>query len=211
MITDKYRCDWAQAVIYPSGRALDYLEVMPIKAEEVKNKLVLDYGCGGGRDLFVFDYFGAECVGVDIVKSNLKFAKCKVPNANFFYLEDNDKLPFKDKMFDIINSNGVIHHIKDNVTSVINELKRVLKDDGVMYVMLYSEFLAELHKNRIEELQKNTGKCFEEVFGDITDDCDYTMFYDMKKAEELFADFIIEESKLYNNHQFRIFKLKKRL
>jgi len=53
-------------------------------------------------------------------------------------LQDAETLPFEDNVFDLVYSNGVIHHTP-NTRSVVSEMYRVLKPGGRAIVMVYAE------------------------------------------------------------------------
>src|SRR5256885_654827 len=55
-----------------------------------------------------------------------------------FVLQDAEVLPFDDNTFDLVYSNGVIHHTP-NTRDVVREICRVLKPGGRAVVMVYAE------------------------------------------------------------------------
>ena len=55
-----------------------------------------------------------------------------------FVLHDAERLPFDDDTFDVVYSNGVLHHTPDT-RGVVNEIWRVLKPGGKAIVMMYAE------------------------------------------------------------------------
>jgi SAM-dependent methyltransferase len=105
--------------------------------EELKDKLVLDVGCGAGRFLDVASRWGARIVGVDLsfavdaahqnVGSRENVA---VVQADVFHL------PFRPETFDAIFSIGVLHHSRDTREAFLR-LPRLLKDKGDIVVWLY--------------------------------------------------------------------------
>ena len=54
---------------------------------------------------------------------------------------DAEALPFSDASFDMVYSNGVLHHVPD-IAKAIREVFRVLKPGGIVYLLLY-------HRNSI--------------------------------------------------------------
>lgn len=208
--TNRYQ--WLQASRDFFSLPLLFTTVMPVDFS-LEEKRILDYGCGNGRDAIEFAKLGAVVDCADILRENLQRAKetfftSKLFSSedNFIYLEDSDKIPVEDETYDIINCSGVLHHI-ENINSVIDEFWRVLKKGGLVYCMLYSEFLLEYH---LPKLIMRSEKRWQERFGMLTDRCDYATFYTPEKAEELFkGKFKILEHKLYYNNYFRIYKLQK--
>ena len=87
--------------------------------------------------------------------------------------------------------------------------------DGVIYVMLYTEHLYWYHHEEIEKLMKENKWTFERSFGQITDKCEYSTYYDIYMTKELFEDngFQLIDHKPYRGNWktalFRIYKFKK--
>ncbi|MEW5705276.1 MAG: methyltransferase domain-containing protein [Actinomycetota bacterium] len=109
-----------------------------------RGKRVLELGCGAGYDAYEFCRQGAEYVGIDIASENIERSKKHLSFYGYspIILEaDAEDLPFEDKSFDAVFSNGVLHHTPDILKS-FREAYRVLKQNGEFWVILY-------HKNSI--------------------------------------------------------------
>ncbi len=79
--------------------------------DELKNKLMLDAGCGNGRYMSQCLQHGAEVVGVDL-SSAIDVAQKNLqdhPNAHFIQ-GDLLNLPFRSQTFDFVFSIGVLMH-----------------------------------------------------------------------------------------------------
>ncbi|NOT46208.1 MAG: class I SAM-dependent methyltransferase [Acidobacteria bacterium] len=105
-----------------------------IPLSEIQNKSVLDSGCGGGRYSAAWRLLGAApVVGVDISSINIEDAARRAELGNLediFYKQGNVlDLLFDDDEFDIVFSNGVLHHTTDWEKGIA-ELMRVLKPGG---------------------------------------------------------------------------------
>jgi len=94
-----------------------------------KKGLVLDNGCGPGKLSLVIPE-GNVIVGSDISFDMLREAKKKI---KYLVRAQAEKLPFKDKTFDVVYTDSVLHHLK-NPEEGVKEIFRVLKDDGVAVV-----------------------------------------------------------------------------
>ncbi|MDQ5845014.1 MAG: class I SAM-dependent methyltransferase [Acidobacteriota bacterium] len=104
-----------------------------------RGQRLLEVGCGMGTDLLQFARGGALCTGVDLTPRSIeisrhRFALYGMPGD--FLLTDGERLPFPDESFDVVYSNGVLHHTPDTAGG-IRELHRVLKPGGIAKVMLY--------------------------------------------------------------------------
>jgi len=103
---------------------------------ELKDKLVLDLGCGTGRLAFQFAKYCKKVVGVDFAPSMIEKAKeyakeNQVENVDFFV---SDLQSFTTNyMFDIIYIGGVLMCIEDeDVNRIIQNFKKFLKKDGII-------------------------------------------------------------------------------
>lgn len=105
----------------------------------IKDWKVLDAGCGGGRYSVAWADLGARSVvGVDISETNIHYAKKKnakrFPNVSFISA-DVLEMPFNKDSFDVVFSNGVLHHTS-NWKKGISELVRVLKPNCLGWLYL---------------------------------------------------------------------------
>jgi len=109
-----------------------------------KGKHVLELGCGAGYDAYEFCRNGTHYTGIDITPENIKRAKLHLSFYGFspvLQKGDAENIQFVTNNFDIVFSNGVLHHTPD-ISKSFQETKRVLKDGGEFWVILY-------HKNSI--------------------------------------------------------------
>ena len=101
----------------------------------LKGKKVLDAGAGSGRDSLYLKEEGLTVSAIDISPEIVKEAKKKT-KVNIKEM-DIRKLDFKDKSFDgIWCSASFIHIPKKDAEKALNELNRVLKENGVLYLGL---------------------------------------------------------------------------
>jgi glycosyltransferase involved in cell wall biosynthesis/ubiquinone/menaquinone biosynthesis C-methylase UbiE len=102
---------------------------------------VLEIGGGLGTDLSQFARHGARVTDIDLSAGHLEHARENFALRNLkgeFIHHDAETLPFPDNTFDVVYSNGVIHHTP-NTGRVVQEIKRVLKPGGKAIVMMYAE------------------------------------------------------------------------
>ncbi len=108
-----------------------------VKKEDIKNKKVLDIGCGyGWFELNALKNGVKEIVGIEITKSDLKTAKENIHDERaLFKVAGALKLPFKDNYFDTVVAWEVIEHIpKGTEYKMFKEVSRVLKRNGTFYL-----------------------------------------------------------------------------
>ena len=123
-------------------------QIKPNKIDvEPNNKFrkpnVLIAGCGTGRHLLIADnYLDANILGVDLSLSSLAYAKRKIEEKGLKNIEflQSDILNLKNlkRKFDIIESIGVLHHMKDPLKG-LKVLLDLLKPYGLMKLGLYSK------------------------------------------------------------------------
>jgi ubiquinone/menaquinone biosynthesis C-methylase UbiE len=105
------------------------------------NEDVLEIGAGVGTDLSQFARHGARVTDVDLSAGHLEHAKENFALRGLparFVHHDAETLPFDDNSFDVVYSNGVLHHTP-NTRQVVQEIRRVLRPGGRAIVMMYAE------------------------------------------------------------------------
>ncbi len=104
-----------------------------------RGRKVLELGCGAGFDAYEICRNGADYTGIDITPQNIG----RTQNHLAFYgyaptvqEGDAENLSFADAQFEVVFSNGVLHHTPDMPKS-FREAFRVLKPGGEFWVILY--------------------------------------------------------------------------
>ena len=104
---------------------------------------VLELGCGTGslwigRDE-VLGSFG-KLVLTDFSEGMLNTARENIGNRNNieYRVADIQNLPFEDNSFDMVIANSMLYHVPD-INKGINEVRRVLKDEGTFYCATLGE------------------------------------------------------------------------
>ena len=123
-------------------------------AEEIVNYLkndskILELGAGQGQDSRYFAEKGFDVISSDISKEALKINIEKV-SAKFkdrikvIELDMTKRLPFFDNKFDVVYAHLSFHYFDSNKTKqILNEIYRVLKDDGLLIMLNNSTTDAE--------------------------------------------------------------------
>ena len=131
-------------------RQREHLAVMEMPIHQLKRMKVLEIGPGGGGHSALFKYRGADITAVDITPERALGTDIKlqlVPGSGGrAFQADAENLPFKDNSFDIVYSNGVLHHSEDT-DKCLAEVHRVLKPGGQAVIMLYARHSATFWLN----------------------------------------------------------------
>lgn len=137
-----------------------YLHLILEIAGSVSGKKVLDAGCGDGRFSAELLKRGANATGVDFSEKALNFAKIFLPNVVFFKA-NIESLPIGDKTFDFIFFIETIEHIPpQDIPMVLFELKRVLKDDGLLIISTPSVLMPKSPKHYQHFTVESLGNIF---------------------------------------------------
>jgi ubiquinone/menaquinone biosynthesis C-methylase UbiE len=100
----------------------------------LKEDLILDVGCGNGRDAEYFIEHGKRVIGIDLTPSFISIAQKRAPKA-MFKLMDMRKLAFPENTFDGIWSNASLLHItKKDAKDVLLGFYRILKPKGLLFI-----------------------------------------------------------------------------
>jgi ubiquinone/menaquinone biosynthesis C-methylase UbiE len=126
----------------------------------IKNKIVLDLGCGNGKYLNLFSNEAQTIIGIDKSYEQLKNAK-KHNNVNIIQA-DARKIPFPNYTFDVVFSCWMLGTISDDMSrlEIIKEMKRILKPDGIILL-----------------IENEQGDEFEEIRGRNNDPLQRTKIY----------------------------------
>ncbi len=119
-----------------------HMAVTEIALDQLSGKKVLEIGPGAGGHSALFAKYGAKVTSIDITferarSTQNKFVLLKKVKAGCQALQgDAENLPFRENSFDIVYSNGVLHHTP-NTKEAISEIYRLLKPEGRAVIMLY--------------------------------------------------------------------------
>lgn len=114
-------------------------KVVQFLAQKVQGKVVLDFGCGTGKFIPEIAPLVKKYWAIDISKEQLAIAQEKAREFKNVKLikVDEDKIPMESESVDIVFANWVIGsiHDLDIRKSVINEIKRIVKEHGLIYLI----------------------------------------------------------------------------
>ncbi len=125
---------WGEGFMAPGGEGN---VTNLIDGLDVRNKLLLDFGCGiGGPAFFLAQEHGARVTGIDIEAPLIERAQVRAHQLDLdgqtnFQLVEPGPLKFADQSFDIVLSSGAFTQIEDKL-GTYEDCLRVLKPGGVL-------------------------------------------------------------------------------
>ena len=142
---------WGEGYMAPGGEG----SVAKIaEGLEMRNKRVLDIGCGlGGPSMFLARNCGANVVGIDIEPPVLELAKQRAEKYGLedkveFRLVEPGPLDFPDESFDFVVSSGAFTQMS-NKLEMFGEVLRVLVPGGVFscyeWMKAEGEYSEDMH------------------------------------------------------------------
>ena len=108
--------------------------------------IILEGGCGSGVHVAALSNNGYKCVGVDYARKTISLLNKRAPNYDFRY-DDVRKLSFERNEFVGYFSSGLIEHFWDGYQEILNEMDRVIKPGGYLFLTFpYMSFLRRIKK-----------------------------------------------------------------
>jgi ubiquinone/menaquinone biosynthesis C-methylase UbiE len=113
----------------------EHLHRYAIASDFAVGKRVLDFGSGEGYGAAHLARVASKVDGIDVDVDAVSHASTMyVEQANLdFHVGNSGRLPFEDNSFDLVTCFEVIEHVS-NQDAVIDEVRRVLKSDGIALV-----------------------------------------------------------------------------
>src|ERR1041385_4976262 len=184
-------------------RYTEYAAWMPrvMGFDQCRGAKLLEVGCGMGTDLLQFARGGARCTGIDLTPRSVEITRhrFRLYGAHGrFMISDREHLPFGDGSFDVVYSNGVLHHTPDTA-GAIAEVHRVLRPGGVAKVMLYHRnslnyWIEIVLRRGVLGLEFLRGRSAEEIMSRVIEFSDHAArplvrVYSRRQMRELFGMF----------------------
>jgi len=120
-----------------------YLLDQILKERYQQNDVILDAGCGSGRNLKWFYDNKFTLYGVDSLESRIEEVKEKYTEQHSnFSVQNLDQLQFENQFFDHVICSAVLHFAQNTqqFKRMVAELFRVLKPGGSLFIRMTSNF-----------------------------------------------------------------------
>jgi len=141
-----------------------YKFLQKITKQKIKDKKVLDYGCGNGVHSGWLAESANQVVAIDLSQKSLAIAKQRIKNNNVEFLQmDCENLNFFDNSFDVIFDGGTFSSI--DFKKALPGLIRILKPGG--YLIGIETLGHNPLTNLKRAMNKKTGKRTEWATGHI--------------------------------------------
>lgn len=168
-----------QSVAFARAASANYLD---ITGSSLRNKLILDFGCGYGRLLRAFSFFTEQLYGVDPWPESIRLCHEAGLMKNVLlsdYLPESLPVP---QDFDFVFAFSVFTHLSERATSLaLRTIRQHMKEAGVLCITIRPiEYWRVVHRQqpdafheRVEAAHASDGFAFhphyrDPVDGDIT-------------------------------------------
>jgi 2-polyprenyl-3-methyl-5-hydroxy-6-metoxy-1,4-benzoquinol methylase len=131
--SERVSFDQYQATVEDQLIFLLHEKTYRLAADLVRDKHVLDFGCGDGYGTHILAQWSKNTTGVDVDGPAVALARDKYPYPGLSYEQikagSRLTLPFKSESFDVVVSFQVIEHV-DSVKDYLGEIHRVIRKGG---------------------------------------------------------------------------------
>ena len=101
---------------------------------DIKDKDVLEIGCGNGYGGYLLNQLGPKSyIGLDLMEEQVEIARRKYSQYTYIVQDATDLSQFADASKDVVIIFGVLHHIPE-WRKVLDEIARVLKPNGQLFL-----------------------------------------------------------------------------
>lgn len=209
-MNDPYKkiAKWYDKIFEPlnSGLRNIGLKMYPVNA----GMNVLDIGCGTGAHLRLYQREKCNIYGIDLSPAMINVARKKLGDEGKIKLGNARNLEFGNDYFDLILSTTVLHEMSQDVEKdVLNEAKRVLKDNGRI-------LLIDFHPGPIHQFKGFYSKIIitiSEILAGLDHFSNYRSYMRNGGLPGLIDSIglVIEDQKIVSGGNFGIFLLKKKI
>lgn len=177
----KWNCHYKKdksILLYPDEQLVRLLNKFNYKKDTA-----IDIGCGSGRHIkLLSEYNFNNIYGIDISYNSVQLCK-NLYKTNGFIQASNINLPIKSNCIDVTIAWGSLHYCpSDETKTMIDEIYRILKDDGIVFGTLRS--INDTYLKRGKKISKNTWQTtLNELDGAIVS------FFSYEEVKQLLSNF----------------------
>lgn len=166
--------------------AMKYIHKYLKKFQQPK---ILDIGAGTGRYSIALSEEGYDVTAVELVKHNLMTLKKKSNKVKAYQGNATNLSKFSDNTFDIVLLFGPMYHLIEEADKIkaLEEAKRVMKPNGILFVSYYMNEYAIIKHGFIEN----------QITKSIEDHLVDSHFHVTPKTDDLYSMVRIEDIKKY--------------
>ena len=125
------------------GQTDIYLIDQIMKGRYTADDIILDAGCGSGRNMYWFVQNGFNITGIDISEAAIEELKNNYPALpeGSLVAASLEKIPFSDNHFNHIICSAVLHFAESiaRFNCICKELVRVLKPGGTLFIRMTTD------------------------------------------------------------------------
>ena len=130
---ESYRRHWLDAFLYDPPAFDTVVEAMLGFLGRNRTEIVLDMGCGEGKETLTLAQAGYVVIGTDLSLVQLDRARERLalfaPDATVLFVQANaEELPFADGTFQAIHGKAILHHL--DLRYAAKEIGRILSTGG---------------------------------------------------------------------------------
>ncbi len=129
------------------------IEFIKKSLPNLKNKKIIDVGCGNGKDIILLESLGpSDVYGIDTSEFMVNEAKKIVSNPENLFVGNIEETLFEDNFFDVVVGRFSFHYL-NNFNKLYQELSRILKKGGLLILVVHHPF-----KDLVRQKNKLYGK-----------------------------------------------------
>lgn len=134
-------------------------EAVQMIKQDIENKYVLEVACGTAELSLSASSYARNIVCIDLDSKRL--ARYVSERANISFQEmDAAEMTFEEDTFDTVIIYNALYHIKGQYDKIIAECRRVLKEQGIIFIIatwkLDVSLMTEMFGSQVEQ----SGDCF---------------------------------------------------
>jgi len=173
---------------YPDEDLIRFMAKYFYNAPDRKGIKILDIGSGVGRNTIYLAKEGFSAFGVEATDSGIKISQRRqeIEGVDAVFKKGNlTKIPFPEEYFDaVVDIQAIQHNTYREINEILQEIKRVLKPDGIFFAKMVSIRDHYFKKGRV--IEKHT---LDDIGGGTFVNAGITHFFDLDELRSLMSLF----------------------